>query len=384
MESNNNDVENEDKLVTLAIHTFERAQILKTKLESEGVKVYLHNVNLIQPTISAGVRIRINERDLPQALSIIEKLDIPDLKEGLVAEPVDKTKVILVPVDFSDYSLKACFTAFHIAKRAGAEIMLLNAFYSPIDSVNMPIFDMIQRVKGAEDEELYKQQLQRVNADMDNLKNQIDKEIKEGRLPAVKYRSMIKQGIPEEAIAEMASEVHAILIVMGTRGKDRKAQDLIGSVTAEIIERTPAPILAIPEDDAVVDFDKVNNVAFTTTLDQVDLLAMDMMIRLLLPFKYKLWIVHIQQHSSQQTWNEVKLAGIKDYFTSHYPELEIEYQLIKDSDILIGIDKFVAEKGIDLISLNTRRRNIIARLLNPSIAKRMIFHAKTPMLVLHS
>ena len=39
----------EDKLVTLAIHTFEKAQILKTMLETEGIEVYIHNVNQIQP-----------------------------------------------------------------------------------------------------------------------------------------------------------------------------------------------------------------------------------------------------------------------------------------------------------------------------------------------
>ena len=48
----------EDKLVTLAIHTFEKAQILKTILETEGIEVYIHNVNQIQPVVSAGVRVR--------------------------------------------------------------------------------------------------------------------------------------------------------------------------------------------------------------------------------------------------------------------------------------------------------------------------------------
>ena len=61
----------EDKLVTLAIHTFEKAQILKTILETEGIEVYIHNVNQIQPVVSAGVRVRIKESDLPHALRII-------------------------------------------------------------------------------------------------------------------------------------------------------------------------------------------------------------------------------------------------------------------------------------------------------------------------
>jgi hypothetical protein len=62
----------EDNLITLAIHTFEKAQILKTILETEGIEVYIHNVNQIQPVISAGVRVRIKESDLPHALRIIE------------------------------------------------------------------------------------------------------------------------------------------------------------------------------------------------------------------------------------------------------------------------------------------------------------------------
>ena len=49
----------EDKLVTLAIHTFEKAQILKTILETEGIEVYIHNVNQIQPVVSAGVIYRM-------------------------------------------------------------------------------------------------------------------------------------------------------------------------------------------------------------------------------------------------------------------------------------------------------------------------------------
>ena len=43
----------EDKLVTLAILTYAKAQILKNVLENEGIEAYIHNVNLIQPVISS-------------------------------------------------------------------------------------------------------------------------------------------------------------------------------------------------------------------------------------------------------------------------------------------------------------------------------------------
>ena len=51
-------------------------EMLKHLLESEGVPVVLHNVNLSQPVVSSGVRVRIHESDLPLALRIIENTDI--------------------------------------------------------------------------------------------------------------------------------------------------------------------------------------------------------------------------------------------------------------------------------------------------------------------
>ena len=53
----------EDKLVTLAILTYAKAQILKNVLENEGIETYIHNVNQIQPVVSSGVRVRIKESD---------------------------------------------------------------------------------------------------------------------------------------------------------------------------------------------------------------------------------------------------------------------------------------------------------------------------------
>ena len=62
----------EDKLVTLAILTYAKAQILKNVLENEGIEAYIHNVNLIQPVISSGVSFRLNDSDFPHALQLTE------------------------------------------------------------------------------------------------------------------------------------------------------------------------------------------------------------------------------------------------------------------------------------------------------------------------
>jgi len=65
----------EDKLVTLAIRTYQRAQMIKTVLEENGIETVIHNLNLEQPELAVGVRVRIKESDLPRALKIVEEME---------------------------------------------------------------------------------------------------------------------------------------------------------------------------------------------------------------------------------------------------------------------------------------------------------------------
>ena len=113
----------EDKLVTLAILTYAKAQILKNVLENEGIETYIHNVNQIQPVVSSGVRVRIKESDLPHALKITESSVW--LSEEVVGGKPPKVENIsnkvIIPVDFSTYSMKACEFGFNFAQNIGAE-----------------------------------------------------------------------------------------------------------------------------------------------------------------------------------------------------------------------------------------------------------------------
>ena len=110
-----------DRLITLAIHTYDKAIALKSILEREGVIAVLNNVNLSKPAISSGVRVRISEKDLPLALRIVENPDIFSWDSQFC----EKKPTIVVPVDFSDYSYRACLMAFNLAKQHKANIDIL-------------------------------------------------------------------------------------------------------------------------------------------------------------------------------------------------------------------------------------------------------------------
>lgn len=374
----------EDKLVTLAILTYAKAQILKNVLENEGIEASIHNVNLIQPVISSGVRVRIKESDLPHALQIIESSAW--LSEDVVKEKEEsgakekKQRKILIPVDFSDYSLKACQFGFSFAQTIDAEVILLHVYFSPIYIPTIPYYGTDSFNFQIEKEESVKNMIETVHKELKKLSDTIAEKIENKEFPDIKYSCILRDGIPEEEVLRYAREHRPQIIIMGTRGRNQKDIDLIGSVTAEVIERSKSFVYAIPEHTPLKTFNDIKKVAFVTSFDQRDLIAFDSLITAFKSYRFAISFIHLS--AENDAWNEIKLAGIKDYFQKQYPQLELHYSIVEEDNILSNLDEYVKKENIDVICITNYKRNVFARLFNPSIARKMIFHANTPILVI--
>ncbi len=371
----------EDKLVTLAIHTFEKAQILKTILETEGIEVYIHNVNLIQPVVSAGVRVRIKESDLPHALRIIEDNKwSEDAKEEEEKGDADQTRKVLIPIDFSDYSMKACDLGINYAAVVGAEVMIMHAYFNPYFPSAIPLGETLSYQMN--EEESLQELLRRVRGNMEDICSLIEKKMEDGELPRVTYDYVLREGLPEEEIIAYSKEYRPTLIVMGTRGKDQKEVDLIGSVTGEVIELNKVPVLAIPENVPFTNLRDAKHIAFATSFNQRDLVAFDKFMELIKDFDFSIHLFNIS--TSRDEWNEIRLSGVREYFKKQYPDANLSYTVLADGDLLLAIEKFVRDEHIDVIALSSYRRSLLARMFNPSIARKMLFHTDTPLLVIDS
>ena len=95
------------------------------------------------------------------------------------------------------------------------------------------------------DSELLRRTISSANADIANLKNLLKSRIEIGELPKVTFTFELKEGVPEDQIIDYCKKNNPTLVVMGTHGK-RVTNELIGSVTAEVIESTTYPVFAVP------------------------------------------------------------------------------------------------------------------------------------------
>lgn len=370
----------EDKLVTLAIHTNEKAQILKQVLESENIEVHINDVDIDNPGVAPGVRIRIKESDLPKALNVVESRHLFSYDEEETYRTDDGRRRILVPVDFSDYSMKACHIAFNLARDLDAKVKILHVYFNPYYPTALPMAEAFA-YQGKEEKE-FQNIIERVKENIQKLCNDIDKKVSEGEFPPVNYSYVLKEGLPEEEIVTFTKEYKPTLIVMGTRGKDQKDADLIGSVTAEVIEMTHVPLIAIPQNTPFSDLREVKHIAFLTNFSQRDLISFDLLAKLLMPYQdIRISLTHIAVKKSDQ-WDEIKLEGIKAYFSKQYPNLNLDYSIINTNDMLKSLDEYIKNDKMQILALTTSKRNIFARMFSPSISRKMLFHSDTPLLVL--
>ncbi|MDD2247091.1 MAG: universal stress protein [Proteiniphilum sp.] len=367
----------DEKLVTVAIHTYEKACILKSILESEGIPAVIHGIKMIEPVIPGNVRVRINESDLPRALRIIEDVDFVSHE---VAEELEETnREILIPVDFSDYSLSACEFGFRLASDMDCTVKLLHAFFTPFYPASVPFGDSF--TLQATDKDLYHDVKNKTEEEMKILVKKIADEVASGKLPDVPYQTMLIEGLPEEEIISYSKKMRPAAIVMGTRGKNAKELDLIGSVTAEVMDGCTTPIFAVPDGAKARALTEMKTIVFLTNFREREFKAFDIMMKFLKLYPVKVYLAHIAK--KEDIWNEIKLSGIQKRFSEIYPQLQTEYKLIDQSEGLeVTLDKFVEDNKIDMISLSSSRRNIFARMFNPGIARRMLFHSDTPLLVI--
>jgi nucleotide-binding universal stress UspA family protein len=292
----------------------------------------------------------------------------------------ERKKKILIPVDFSDYSLQACELGFYYASNMDAKVVVLHVLFTPFFKNTISFNEAFTLQSNDEDASV--RIFEKARADLRKLEAAIRSKIDNNEWPSVRFSCVLKEGLPEEEIVNYSNKIKPEMIIMGTRGKNKKDADLIGSVTAEVIEMVKVPLLAIPEETPFRNLSQVKKIAFGTSFEQKDLMAVDKLFKMLDTYKIEFYLFHLTHHPN--IWNEIKLAGIKAYFAERYPNTAIHYKIIDANDYIVHIENFIREESIDIISLSTHKRNLFTRIFSLSIARKMLFHTDTPLLTLRS
>jgi nucleotide-binding universal stress UspA family protein len=144
-------------------------------------------------------------------------------------------ETILVPIDFGDPSEDALVYAVDLAESLRAKLVLLHVYELPIvsfpDGAYVATSDVAGRI-------------------VDAAQKALDEGVAKIATRKVEIQKLLKQGDPREVILQVAKEVDARLIVMGTHGRRGIARALIGSVTESVVRTSPVPVLTVHTGEA--------------------------------------------------------------------------------------------------------------------------------------
>jgi nucleotide-binding universal stress UspA family protein len=141
-------------------------------------------------------------------------------------------KRICCPIDFSDASRAAMEVAGDLAKRFGADLVLLHAY--PIPGYTFPDGSVVASPKMMQD-----------------LADQAQKHLEEWRadaerqLGAPRVTAEKAVGEPAAEILKAAKEGRCDLIVMGTHGRTGIEHALMGSIAERVVRRAHCPVLTV-------------------------------------------------------------------------------------------------------------------------------------------
>lgn len=363
----------DNRLITLAIHTYDMAVALKNILESEGVVAVLNNVNLESPAISSGIRVRIYEKDLPLALRIVENPEI-----FTISANKEDDNFILVPIDFSEYSYRASYVAFKLAAIHKLQINFLHSYIA-----QNPI-DKLQYIEEDFDAKISTESIKRTaEEELKQFSNKLKEQIKIGVIPPIKFTTKLVEGVPEDSIENFTKERKPQLIIMGTRGSGKKERELIGSVTGEVLDVCRVPVLAVPENADSFDFDKINHIVFFCNMSNEDFIALDTLYRLLPNLSLDVTIVTIPQKTTHNI-DSISQYSTKflNYCRENYPRFSFKLHNIDLNHLTSNFKEIEQENHIDLIIAPNKKKNVFSRFFNPSLAHKILLHADIPLMTI--
>lgn len=365
-----------NEIIELTSLNYARAAILQSRLESEGISCFLSNVNQLRGDISEGVRVMIHRNDLSHALKILDEVR-RTASEPEVVERVSRIRRILVPVDFSTYSERAAHFALGLARELKGDVNLIHAYYSP--AVGSGIINEAFAYPTGMD--TYLQDIvTRARKDLNELGNTLRARVQNEGIRDVRITTSLGHGLPEDVILEYTRKLHPGVVVMGSRGTGGMLYRLFGSVSTRVIENSPVPVIAIPEISGIDDPSHIQNVLYLTRFDESDYVAIERLMNFLAPFRLRFYCLHVET-TEDPVVEEVQMNRLRDHFRERYNKMDVHCEVIREDQILRGIERYKLEHDIGLIALTTRKRGFFEKLLDQGTTQQLLANVKAPLLI---
>jgi nucleotide-binding universal stress UspA family protein len=269
-------------------------------------------------------------------------------------------KRILVPVDFSEYSVEALKVAAQIARKNNYEIILLHLLELPHQAN-----DAFGNGNSIPEIILFK------NKAIGKLEELMESSFLDGIeiFESIEFKK-VDQGIIDASIKNDID-----LIVMGSHGTSGFNEMLVGSNTEKIVRYSKIPVLVIKK--GMNEFETTNFV-FASDFSNETRKPFRKMIEFAKIFNSKLFLVTICTPGSFKTTYATE--KIMENFIANFDLDNYSTHIYNDTNIENGIINFSNSVHADLIGMCTHGRTGLAHFYNGSIGEDLVNHTMKPVI----
>lgn len=273
---------------------------------------------------------------------------------------------ILVPTDFSDNALKAVGYAAEIAKKSGADIILLH--------IIEPAINMATMQADSSGKKVVKARTGKLNLSLKSIA---------GAYPDVKVIPYLAGGSVIPSILQFAEKENMDLIIMGTKGASGLKKLIVGSVTAGVIGRTKIPVLAVP---VSYELEEPEVIVFTTNQFEKKKELLNKIVNISKLFSSEIHVVVFKENNVDETadfiYNEEQVNDYLFYLKKTFPGVIFKGELLSGKDFEMAIHKYTNKNKVDILAMVTYPKSFFEKMLQKSVTKKMAFRSEFPILAI--
>jgi nucleotide-binding universal stress UspA family protein len=294
-----------------------------------------------------------------------------------------KIKLILCPIDFSEFSVTAYQHALSVAEHYRAKLVAQHI----VELWRHPAADFVASAG------LYEEYSQALR---ESGKEQLQEFVKKHTNDEIQPELVVQTGVAADSILSFAQLQKADVIVMGTHGRRGFDRLMLGSVTDRVMRTAPCPVLVAskpPQGSVAVGKERghvhhLSRILFCADFSENSEGALKYAISATAEYDAELTLLHVVEGVPSQAETEEAMAAAAERLDKLIP-LEGRKTLKIKTAVRIGkpyaqIIQLALETQIDLVTMGVRGRGALDVAVFGSTTYRVMQLGSCPVLAVHS
>lgn len=272
-------------------------------------------------------------------------------------------KTILFPTDFSKNASHAAEYAGMLAKIYDTNIVVLNTYFIPMVPENPMAYEAQSAIESNKEEAI--KDLEKFTATL----------ISKAHLHPARVSQRVVYGFPAEKIIEVANEINADMIVMGTKGASDILDKWLGTNAQKVMKEAICPVWIIPSHTHIVHPTKI---MYAADFKEDEATATQRFLDIVKPLKTVNKVIHINDFFEQNTESIVheKVVDLRDEFK----EENVLIRNIKREDVIEGLETYIETYKPNVLALAVHEKSFLEKIFDTSVTKHFVQEAQLPIL----